>query len=118
MVLVAAGRLVLTPVSSALAPGRRQPAPRAAPRAAGPQLTFRAEANYIEVDAIVTDAQGSFVRDLVASDFEVLEDKKPQAVDVFSLVDIPLERADKPLYRAEPVAADVATNEREFDGRI
>jgi VWFA-related protein len=97
-----------------------QQAPAPTPASAPPQgqLTFRAEANFIEVDAIVTDAQGRFVRDLVASDFEVLENKKPQTVDVFSLVDIPLERADKPLYRAEPVAADVVTNERAFDGRI
>src|SRR5262245_18858402 len=82
------------------------------------QLTFRIEANYIEVDAVVTDAQGKFVRDLTAQDFEVLEDKKPQKVDLFSFVDIPLAREDKPGYRRTPVEPDVATNDKEFDGRV
>lgn len=88
------------------------------PQTPAPQLTFRAEGNYIEVDAIVTDAQGNFVRDLTAKDFEVSEEKKPQAIDVFTLVDIPLERADAPLYRKNPIAPDVSTNEREGDGRL
>jgi len=82
------------------------------------QLTFRVEANYIEVDAVVTDAQGKFIRDLTAQDFEVLEDKRAQKVDVFTLVDIPLQRDDKPGYRHTPVEPDVATNEKEFDGRV
>jgi VWFA-related protein len=83
-----------------------------------PQVTFRLEADYIEVDAVVTDAQGNVVRNLQREDFEVLEDKRPQAIDVFSFVDIPLERADRPLYRPAPVEPDVVTNERELEGRI
>ncbi|HUL71675.1 MAG TPA: VWA domain-containing protein [Vicinamibacterales bacterium] len=94
----------------------QQPAP-AGQRPPG-QLTFRVEGNYIEVDAVVTDSRGNFIRDLKQQDFEVTEDKKPQTVDVFSLVDIPLERADRPLYRATPVEPDVATNEKELDGRL
>ena len=112
---------VLTAVVAALGawPTAQQkpPAPQT-PQTPAPQLTFRAEGNYIEVDAIVTDAQGNFVRDLTANDFEVSEEKKPQAIDVFTLVDIPLERADAPLYRKNPIEPDVATNEREDDGRL
>ena len=83
-----------------------------------PQLTFRLETNYVEVDAVVTDARGNFVRDLWRDDFEVLEDGKARAIDAFSLVSIPLERADAPLYRETAVPPDVATNVRPFEGRI
>ena len=87
-------------------------------QAPSPQLTFRVETNYIEVDAVVTDSQGRFIRDLKREDFEVLEDSRPQKVDLFSLVDIPLERADRPVYRPTPVIPDVATNAKEFEGLI
>ena len=103
-------------VAGAVWPAAQQPVPTGQ-KPAG-QLTFRVEGNYIEVDAAVTDGQGNFIRDLKSQDFEVLEDKKPQTVDVFSLVDIPLERADRPLYRPTPVEPDVATNEKEIDGRL
>ncbi len=83
-----------------------------------PQVTFRAEGNYIEVDAIVTDSQGNFVRDLKSSDFQIAEDKKPQAVDIFSLVDIPLERPDTTLGHPNAIPPDVATNEKGTDGRL
>jgi VWFA-related protein len=83
-----------------------------------PQLTFRLETNYIEVDAVVTDAQGRFVRDLTRDDFEVREDDRTQTIDLFSLVDIPLERPDRPGFRATPVAPDVVTNYKPFEGRI
>ena len=80
-------------------------------------LTFRAESNYVEVDALVTDKQGKVVRDLTRDDFEVFEDSKRQTVSLFSFVDIPVERADRPLYRLQ-VEPDVSTNEKEFDGRV
>ena len=112
---------VLTIAVAALAawPSAQQkpPAPQTPPTPPG-QLTFRAEGNYVEVDAIVTDAQGNFVRDLTANDFELSEEKKPQAIDLFTLVDIPLERPDAPLYRKNPIAPDVVSNERENDGRL
>jgi len=56
------------------------------------QQTFRAGVDYVEIDAVVTDLQGKFVRNLSKSDFQVLEDGKPQTVSVFSLVDIPTNR--------------------------
>jgi len=93
-----------------------QPPP--SPPSQQPQVTFRLEADYIEVDAVVTDAKGAVVRDLKREDFEVLEDKKPQNIDVFSLVDIPLERADRPLYRPAGVEPDVVSNEKDIEGRI
>jgi len=70
------------------------------------------------VDAIVTDAQGSFVRDLTKDDFDVLEEGKKQDLTVMSLVDIPIERPDAPLFTPTAIEPDVATNTKEFNGRV
>ena len=83
-----------------------------------PQPTFRVTANYIEVDATVTDARGAFVRDLSPDDFEVVDEGKPQSVTVLSLVDLPFERPDRPLYRATAVEPDVISNATADSGRI
>lgn len=52
-----------------------------------PRQVFRVEANLVRVDAIVT-RDGQAVRDLVADDFEVLEDGVPQKLVSFERVDI------------------------------
>ena len=68
------------------------------------------------------DANGTgndvFVRDLKKEDFQVLEDGKPQTINAFTFVDIPIERADRPLYSTTPFEPDVRTNERAFEGRV
>ncbi len=96
-----------------------QPAPPA-PQEAAPQppITFRAEINYVEVDARVVDAQGAFVGGLTAADFQVLEDGKPQKVDAFSFVNIPVERRARPLFAKAPIEPDVANNLEGYDGRV
>ena len=98
----------------------QQPAPESpggqAP-AEPPPVTFRVEVNYVEVDAVVTDAQGNQVSNLTLDDFEVLEDGRPQKVTAFSLVDIPIERAERPLFAAAPIEPDVQSNETP-DGRL
>src|SRR5947207_4533915 len=53
-----------------------------------PGSTFQTEVSYIEVDAVVTDAQGRFVSGLKREDFELAEDSKPQKIDAFSTVEI------------------------------
>jgi VWFA-related protein len=99
-------------------------AAQAAPQQASPQtpvdqppVTFRVEVNYVEVDAFITDAQGKVVTDLTEADFEVLEDGKSQKISSFSLVNIPIERAERPLFAGKPVEPDVQTNEH-LEGRI
>ena len=57
------------------------------------QQTFRAGVDYVEIDAVVTDRQGNFVRHLTKSDFQVLEDGKPQSISVFSLIDLATDNA-------------------------
>jgi VWFA-related protein len=98
------------PPSGAQAPPEQPPPEQ-------PPLTFRVEVNYVEVDAIVTDAQGNTVTNLALDDFEVLEDGRPQKVTAFSLVDIPIERAERPLFAAAPIEPDVQDNTT-ADGRL
>jgi VWFA-related protein len=80
--------------------------------------TFKAQVEFVEVDALVTDQQGNFVRDLTKDDFQVFEDGKLQTISTFTLVDIPIERLERPLFAALPIEPDVQTNERPFDGRV
>ncbi|MEO7135821.1 MAG: VWA domain-containing protein [Vicinamibacterales bacterium] len=83
-----------------------------------PPITFRAEVNYVEVDARILDRDGKFVAGLTADDFQVFEDGKPQRVSAFSMVNIPLARAERPLFASKPVEPDVRTNLQGADGRI
>ena len=82
-----------------------------------PPVTFRVEVNYVEVDAVVTDAEGVPVRDLTKDDFELLEDGRRQDVTSFALINIPIERAERPLFATAPIEADVQSNES-VEGRI
>jgi VWFA-related protein len=111
--------LVLTLVSGVIASngslsgqGVQAPAPQQ------PPITFRAEINYVEVDARVLDQGGKFVADLKPEDFQVFEDGKPQKVSAFSLVNIPVERAERPLFAKKLIEPDVRNNLQGQDGRI
>jgi len=83
-----------------------------------PQATFRAVANYVELDVSVTDEKGNFVRGLTANDFSVMETGRPQPLSFCTLIDIPLERFDRPLARAAPIPRDVASNGDVNRGRV
>jgi VWFA-related protein len=100
-------------------PAAQPPSAGQQPPTQGPQgPTFRSAVEYVEVDAVVTDQQGNFVKNLTKDDFQVFEDGKAQAISTFSIVDIPIERFDRPLYAEKPIEPDVQTNERPFDGRV
>ena len=86
--------------------------------ASQPPVTFRVDVDYVEVDAVVTDEQGNFLRDLRMSDFQIFEDGQPQDVTVFALVDIPIERSDRPLFADRSIEPDVRSNRQPFDGRL
>jgi VWFA-related protein len=111
--LVAVAIAVLTSIGPVSGQGQGQPA---APQQ--PPITFRAEVNYVEVDARVLDQQGKFIGDLKPEDFEVLEDGRAQKVSAFSLVNIPVERAERPLFASRPIEPDVRNNLQGTDGRI
>ena len=55
---------------------------------APPQPTFRAGVNVIRVDVIVNDDKGNPVTDLAREDFEIVEDGRPQTIDLFRHVRI------------------------------
>ena len=111
--------LTLAALSGGLLAAQQQPAAPQAPAAPidQPPVTFRVEVNYVEVDAIVTDAQGTPVTNLAKDDFELFEDGKRQDVASFSLINIPIERAERPLFASAPIEADVQTNDQ-IEGRI
>ena len=75
-------------------------------------VVFRAAVDYVEVDATVTDSRGNAVSNLAASDFEVLEDGKPQTIASFTRVDLPVQRAAPASLAAgdSPILPDVQTN--------
>jgi len=96
-----------------------QPSGQPAPAGQQPGVTFRAETNFVEVHAIVTDQKtGAFVNNLTQADFEIYEDGRLQAPIVFSLVDVPIERPFTPANAAAPIEPDVRATTRNFDGRI
>jgi VWFA-related protein len=100
------------------APPAGPPASSQEPDRQMPPITFRSEVNYVEVDAVVRDAQGNFVRDLRQEDFQVLEDGAPQSVTAFSLIDIPVLLSERPLFLPQDVDADVRSNATGPDGRL
>ena len=79
------------------------------------QPTFRARADYVEVDAFVTDAQGHFVRNLGKNDFTVLEDGKRVPLSTVDLIDLP--RSPAASGAAAPTS-DVTNNAVAADGRV
>jgi VWFA-related protein len=88
------------------------------PPAGQPQVTFKAEVDYVDVDTVVTDRQGNFIGDLEKEDFEIFEDGKPQKVDMFSYVDLPVVRSDRFAFGGRPAASDVRTNQQSLAGRL
>lgn len=54
------------------------------------QAIFRTETNYVELDAVVTDAGGHFAPGLTAADFEIREQGRPQSISTFTNIDMPM----------------------------
>src|SRR5204862_2064675 len=109
--------LILLSASAGSAQQPQTP-PSQQPTAAQSAVTFRAETNFVEVHAIVTDKTGAFVRDLTADDFEIYEGGRLQKPSVFTYVDLPVERPFTPVNASGPIEPDVRETTRTFDGRI
>ena len=71
------------------------------------QPVFRGGVTLVQIDAIVTNAQGNTVTGLTAEDFEVLEAGEPRAITTFAAVNIPIAADLRTVSDHEP---DVATN--------
>ena len=98
---------------------RAQQTPPAAPAPQpSQQPTFRTGINFVRVDAIVTDKQGNPIDDLKQTDFEVLEDGKPQAIESFRFVKVdgsaPVETVSPIRSRADEERAAASEDARIF----
>ena len=82
------------------------------------QPTFQTSVNFVDVDVTVTDERGQFVTGLTADDFEVFEDGKPQTIQTFSYIELPIERPDRYRFSGRPVPADVRSNRDVSSGRV
>ena len=98
---VSAARLafIAAAVCVVFSEARGLPAPQATPRTAQqptppPPVSYAVDVSLVEVDVVVTDAEGKVIRDLGRDQFHVFEDGRPQAVDRMALIEIPIERAD------------------------
>jgi VWFA-related protein len=96
--------------------GARAQAPRDSQ--GSPAVTFQVEVDYVDVDVVVTDQKGNFVRGLTREDFEVLEDGKPVKIDTFSTVEIPVERFDETRFGGRRFVEDVRSNRSVLGGRF
>src|ERR671913_2159366 len=118
------GAAVVALTGVALAQGGQQqqqpPPPPAEQQPATPpsQPTFRTGINFVRVDVIVSDKSGNPVADLKQTDFEVLEDGKPQSVETFRLVKI--DTASAPVETRRPIQtrADEETAAADEDARL
>ena len=102
--------------------GDAQQAPADATAGQTPVAQFRAETNFVEISAIVTDREGNFVRDLTKEDFQIYEDGQLKTPAIFSLVDLPL-RPPSPLVTqvgetTRPLEPDVRSSRAVFEGRL
>ena len=70
----------LTAAAPPSAPAKSTVTPNTSPAA-----TIRVNARLVQFDVVVTDSHGRPVKDLVASDFTVLQDGKPQNIRAFEL---------------------------------
>ena len=82
LLVVALAMLAVPPAAQ-----QQQPPPPAPERPAG-QQPIRSGINFVRVDVIVSDKRGNPVLDLAQSEFQVVEDGKPQAIETFSVVKI------------------------------
>src|SRR5688500_4778363 len=103
---------MLTFAAALSAVGRAQQSPAPSSATQQPAVSFRADTNFVEINAVVTDQDGNFVKDLGKDDFEVYEDGKPQAPSVFSLVDLPIDRPVTPVFASQPVEPDRSEERR------
>jgi VWFA-related protein len=75
---------VLALISGSLVSTHNTPAPQGGtPPPQGGAPTFRTGVNIVRVDVIVADEKGEPVTDLSKEEFEIIEDGRPQTIDLF-----------------------------------
>lgn len=81
-----------------------------APPSSAVQETFRTGVELVRLDVSVLDEDRRPIRGLVAEDFTILEDGKPQPIAAFSAIDLPDVAAPTAGWMHE-VGSDVVTNQ-------
>jgi len=89
----------------------------AADQAPPPQSTFRTGVDLVDVEVSVLDRFRLPVRDLMASDFTVLEEGQPRPVAAFASVDLPSRQLPSAKWM-EGTSQDVQTNDFARAGRL
>ena len=115
------GLILATVFTAAQTPSTPATSPTQEGSPGAPEVTFKVEVNYVEEDVRVVDRSGNFVRGLKQEDFQVFEDGKPQRIQTFGMVDIPVTRPRKPAFFGRddlPIDPDVAVNRQALDGRL
>jgi VWFA-related protein len=106
-------------LASTALPHAQAPNPQAPPQR---RPTFTLGVHFVEIDVVVTDSAGAFVRGLQPEDFELLDGGEPQEVAAFSVVDLPVpDPTVTPASRRPGAArpgADVFSNDRSVDSRV
>ncbi len=97
--------------------GMRAQAPTSRDTRQEPTPTFRSGVKLIDLDVYVTDKDGHFVKDLTRSDFEILEDGKPQDLQTFTFVDLPISSSTSTPAAAPVSEPDVVSNQG-AEGRL
>jgi VWFA-related protein len=87
------------------APARSAQPVNTAQQASPPTLTLHSEVRRVLVDVMVRDAMGKPVKDLIASDFTVIEDKAQQKILSFDVYDL-----QKPSIARRPDAPPLPPN--------
>lgn len=82
--LASAAVLVTMALWAVATPSGQQPPP---PQPQKPPV-FGARIDTVSVDVVVTDRKGQPVTDLTPADFEITENRKPQTIDSFKLIQI------------------------------
>lgn len=77
---------------------------------ASPQPVFRAVANYVSLDVVVTDSNDRVVTDLRQDEFRIVEGGRPQVISDFTFVSIPASHRPIDLGAPRSPAADVLGN--------
>jgi VWFA-related protein len=83
------------------------------------QAVFRTSTQYVRVDVVVTDKDDKPIEGLTKDDFEIIDDGRPQRVDTFQFVKIPV--AKRTLARSasvEPVPDVVSNQPATADSRL
>ena len=84
-----------------------------------PTPVFRAGAEYVAVDVVVTDGSDQPITDLKVEEFEIYEGGRKQTITDFKFVSIPVAERDLAEIKSTAVVKDVATNVRlSVDSRL